>query len=39
MQHQCLSNIGAVGEKYHGAMSVKAREEKFELSVLLILPQ
>lgn len=34
-----LSNIKAVAEKYHGAMSIKTRESAFILSVLLIIPQ
>lgn len=34
-----LSNIKAVTEKYHGAMSVKTQGEVFVLNVLLIIPQ
>ena len=34
-----LSNIHAVTEKYHGAMSTKIRGTSFLLSVLLILPR
>ncbi|MCI8814261.1 MAG: ATP-binding protein, partial [Lachnospiraceae bacterium] len=34
-----LSNIKAVTEKYHGAMSVKTQGTVFVLNVLLIIPQ
>lgn len=34
-----LSNIKAVAEKYHGAMSTKTQGTTFLLSVLLIIPQ
>lgn len=34
-----LSNIKAVAEKYHGAVSIKTRETEFVLSVLLIIPR
>ncbi len=34
-----LSNIKAVAEKYHGAMSIKTQRTIFVLSVLLIIPQ
>ena len=34
-----LSNIKAVTEKYHGAMSVKKQSTRFVLNVLLIIPQ
>ncbi len=34
-----LSNINAVAEKYHGAMSIKTQGTSFILSVLLIIPQ
>lgn len=34
-----LSNIKAVAEKYHGAMSIKTEGAIFLLSVLLIIPQ
>lgn len=33
-----LTNIKAVAEKYHGAMSVKTQDAVFVLSVLLIIP-
>lgn len=34
-----LSNVKAVAEKYHGAMSVKTQGSVFLLNVLLIIPQ
>lgn len=34
-----LSNINAVAEKYHGAVSIKTQDASFMLSVLLIIPQ
>ena len=34
-----LSNIKAVAEKYHGAVSIKTQETQFVLSVLLIIPR
>ena len=34
-----LSNIKAIAEKYHGAMSIKTQGTSFILSVLLIIPQ
>jgi len=34
-----LSNVKAIAEKYHGAMSIKTQDTSFILSVLLILPQ
>ena len=34
-----LSNIKAVAEKYHGAISIKAGDGAFVLNVLLIIPQ
>lgn len=34
-----LSNVKAVAEKYHGAMSIKTEGGVFFLSVLLIIPQ
>lgn len=34
-----LSNVKAVVEKYHGAMSVKTQGQRFILNVLLIIPQ
>ncbi len=34
-----LSNVKAVVEKYHGAMSIKTQEQRFILNVLLIIPQ
>lgn len=34
-----LSNIRAAVEKYHGAMEIRAEEEKFVLSILVIIPQ
>ena len=34
-----LSNVKAVTEKYHGAMSIKTQGPVFILSVLLIIPQ
>lgn len=34
-----LSNIKAVAEKYHGAVSIKAQDMVFLLHVLLIIPQ
>ncbi|MDE7325418.1 MAG: GHKL domain-containing protein [Lachnospiraceae bacterium] len=34
-----LSNIKAVAEKYHGAISVKTQGNVFSLNVLLIIPQ
>lgn len=34
-----LSNIKAAAEKYHGTMHVKAEDNTFVLSVLLIIPQ
>ena len=34
-----LSNIKMIAEKYHGAMSIKAQDMTFLLSVLLIIPQ
>ena len=34
-----LANINAVAEKYHGTMEIKAEENVFEISILLIIPQ
>ena len=34
-----LSNIRAVAEKYHGAMSIKTQGTVFVLHVMLIIPQ
>ena len=34
-----LTNVKAVAEKYHGAMSIKTQGTTFLLSVLLIIPQ
>ncbi len=34
-----LSNVKAIAEKYHGAMSIKTQDKLFILSVLLIIPQ
>jgi signal transduction histidine kinase len=34
-----LSNVKAIAEKYHGAVSVKTQGTEFMLSVLLIIPQ
>lgn len=34
-----LSNIKAVAERYHGAMSIKTQGKGFDLNVLLVIPQ
>lgn len=34
-----LSNVKAVAEKYQGSMSIKTQENRFILSILLIIPQ
>lgn len=34
-----LSNVKAIAEKYHGAMSIKTQDTSFNLSILLIISQ